>query len=462
MINAFIQGSYVKLDGRKAGVQGESRSKILRLTFSPEWKDLEKSILWQDARGETVVQVPLVPTSAEINEYGGLRIDTRIPGEALAYAGECAFTVTGYDLTDSARTLSAETVMQVEENELAGKEAVNAQDPTPDAVEQLQNAVTKAANDVARFAAAAENSALESRDYMNAATDASLEAEASKEAAASSENDAANWASVAGQCASRSADSLTLVLAAQADVAQDTNEAKAAKAAAETAAEEAQQAKTAAESAKDQANTSAESAAASSTAVADAVKAAQKAADDAAQAARDAKAAADSVQDVSADAEAAKAAAQAATQAMLAAENARLAAETAAGTAATDAANAVNSQLAQHVADAQAAQKAAEQARDEAQAIAAGDFMERTTYDPQGKKTDIFEYVDEKLKDVDFDVTADEVTFADGETFQQKYDSGQLTGPKPAKGTDYWTAADQQSIVADVLAALPAAEGASF
>lgn len=453
----------MKLDGRKAGVQGESRSKILRLTFSPEWKDLEKSILWQDARGETVVRVPLVPTSAEINEYGGLRIDTKIPGEALAYAGECAFTVTGYDLTDSARTLSAETVMQVEENELAGKEAVNAQDPTPDAVEQLQNAVTKAANDVARFAAAAENSALESRDYMNAATDASLAAEASKKAAASSESEAANWASVAGQCASRSADSLTLVLAAQADVAQDKNEAKAAKAAAETAAEEAKQAKAAAESAKSQASASAESAAASSTSVAAAVQAAQKAADDAAQAARDAKAAADSVQDVSADAEAAKAAAQAATQAMVAADNARLAAEaaartaagdaaanvenrlkqyvsdaqsakgaaeqaaenaateavrqaesklagyvtdaenaksaaqSAAGTAATDATNAVNSQLAQHVADAQAAQKAAEQARDEAQAIAGGDFMERTTYDPQGKAQDVFAYADKKL-----------------------------------------------------------------
>ena len=34
-------------------------------------------------------------------------------------------------------------------------------------------------------------------------------------------------------------------------------------------------------------------------------------------------------------------------------------------------------------------------------------------------------------------------------------------GDKPVKGTDYWTAADQQTIVDAVLAALPAAEGVS-
>lgn len=62
--------------------------------------------------------------------------------------------------------------------------------------------------------------------------------------------------------------------------------------------------------------------------------------------------------------------------------------------------------------------------------------MTASVYDPQGKAQDIFKYVDEKLKDVDFDVTADEVTFADGETFQQKYDSGDLTGPAGPAGKD--------------------------
>ena len=35
-------------------------------------------------------------------------------------------------------------------------------------------------------------------------------------------------------------------------------------------------------------------------------------------------------------------------------------------------------------------------------------------------------------------------------------------GKTPVKGTDYWTTADRQQMVADVLAALPAAEGGSF
>lgn len=60
--------------------------------------------------------------------------------------------------------------------------------------------------------------------------------------------------------------------------------------------------------------------------------------------------------------------------------------------------------------------------------------MVATMYDPQGKRTDIFKYVDDKTKDIDVDVTADEVTFADGETFQQKYDSGDLTGPQGPAG----------------------------
>lgn len=36
------------------------------------------------------------------------------------------------------------------------------------------------------------------------------------------------------------------------------------------------------------------------------------------------------------------------------------------------------------------------------------------------------------------------------------------TGYTPAKGVDYWTEADKQEIIDDILEALPAAEGVSF
>lgn len=70
-----------------------------------------------------------------------------------------------------------------------------------------------------------------------------------------------------------------------------------------------------------------------------------------------------------------------------------------------------------------------------ADGIGAGD-MTAVVYDPQGKKTDIFKYVDDALEGVDPDVTADEVTFADGENLQQKYDSGALGGEDGEDGED--------------------------
>ena len=46
----------------------------------------------------------------------------------------------------------------------------------------------------------------------------------------------------------------------------------------------------------------------------------------------------------------------------------------------------------------------------------------------------------------------------------EKGDTGPAgaNGYTPVRGTDYWTAADQEQIVSDVLAALPNAQGVSF
>lgn len=66
------------------------------------------------------------------------------------------------------------------------------------------------------------------------------------------------------------------------------------------------------------------------------------------------------------------------------------------------------------------------------------------------------------------DLPASNVKFSDNQTFQQKYDSGQLTGPAgepgedgytPKKGVDYYTDADKQEMVQSVIAALPVYNG---
>lgn len=76
--------------------------------------------------------------------------------------------------------------------------------------------------------------------------------------------------------------------------------------------------------------------------------------------------------------------------------------------------------------------------------------------------------------------TADDIAFKDGQTFQEKYDNGQLKGDRgepgtdgaqgqpgkdgytPQKGIDYFTEEDKQELVQDVLNALPNAEEVSF
>lgn len=73
--------------------------------------------------------------------------------------------------------------------------------------------------------------------------------------------------------------------------------------------------------------------------------------------------------------------------------------------------------------------------KDGAAGAGTGDML-ASMYDPQNKCTDVFKYVDDTLKGIDVDVTADEVTFADGSTFQEKYDSGELKGQDGNDGSN--------------------------
>ena len=67
--------------------------------------------------------------------------------------------------------------------------------------------------------------------------------------------------------------------------------------------------------------------------------------------------------------------------------------------------------------------------KDGASGEGSGD-MSAATYDPQGKREDIYAYADKAAQNVQ----AENVTFDDGETFQQKLDAGELTGPAGKDG----------------------------
>ena len=59
----------------------------------------------------------------------------------------------------------------------------------------------------------------------------------------------------------------------------------------------------------------------------------------------------------------------------------------------------------------------------------AGDML-KSVYDPQNKNTDIFAYIDDKEIIDEVARTADGTLFDDGESFQEKYDNGELKGEK--------------------------------
>ena len=53
-------------------------------------------------------------------------------------------------------------------------------------------------------------------------------------------------------------------------------------------------------------------------------------------------------------------------------------------------------------------------------------------------------------------ISAEDIAFLDGETYQEKYDKGEFTGKDgytPVRGEDYWTESDKEQIISEVKAA---------
>lgn len=215
------------------------------------------------------------------------------------------------------------------------------------------------------------------KDYAKSGLDALVtQAQTAAEAADKDATDAEAAAKIAAEKAAAVTDDAE----AAAQAARTATEAKAA---AQAACEAAENAKTAAEQA----------ASAAAQAAADEVKATLEVYVTDAEAARDAaQAAAGTAADETV------AAVRGSLQEYVdEANQAKTAAQNAAQTAADDAVAEATQQVAGYVVAAESAKEAAEKARDEAQAIVGGDFMDKNVYDPTGKATDIFSYVDEML-----------------------------------------------------------------
>lgn len=86
-IIANVNGSFVYLSGKNAGVQGEGNATTFVLSFDESWEVYSKRIIWRDARGENPVSILL---------FGDGPYTTSIPSEPLVFPGWCSFTVEGF------------------------------------------------------------------------------------------------------------------------------------------------------------------------------------------------------------------------------------------------------------------------------------------------------------------------------------------------------------------------------
>lgn len=201
-IEVKVNGSYLTLDNKNAGVQHEANVTALRITFDPGWDGYAKKVTWWNAKGQKPVERTL---TADLLE--DILVSTRvylcpIPGEPLEEAGWCTFVIDGYVSGKRMRSVSGELL--VKEADFI-EQADEPADPTPTQAEQLQAQIDSILSDVqedmqaAQAAAnAAESAQAAAETAQNAAESAQAGAESAEDAAALYQSQAEAYAHNAG------------------------------------------------------------------------------------------------------------------------------------------------------------------------------------------------------------------------------------------------------------------------
>lgn len=134
-IDIYVNGSYLRKNHNRAGVQGEGNVTVMHITFDESWAEFAKSVTFWDARGENPVKRTLttdllVDISESLLEY-----NVPIPAEPLLYEGDLTFVIEGYIY--GKRKRSVQDTLIVDAAMIAENEGEPA-DPTPTQAEQLQ------------------------------------------------------------------------------------------------------------------------------------------------------------------------------------------------------------------------------------------------------------------------------------------------------------------------------------
>ena len=153
IINVAVNGSYLTKDSRMGGVQYESNSRYLRVSFDHGWDRYAKKITFWNAQGQDPVEITLTTDKLEDAAKNYRRYLCPIPGEALTEAGEFTFVIDGY--VGGVRQRSVAGSLLCERAPYIAK-ADQPSDPTPTQAEQLQVQIDAIKEDIQGVVQAAE------------------------------------------------------------------------------------------------------------------------------------------------------------------------------------------------------------------------------------------------------------------------------------------------------------------
>lgn len=95
IINVNVVGNHLTRDNNTAGVRGEGKSTVLRITFDESWDEHIKKVTFRNARGENpVTEILGMPISYDENGVGRT-YNVPIPYEPLEVAGSLTFIIDG-------------------------------------------------------------------------------------------------------------------------------------------------------------------------------------------------------------------------------------------------------------------------------------------------------------------------------------------------------------------------------
>ena len=135
VIEVKVDGSRLTKDHGTAGVQHESNSTKLRISFDETWDAFAKSVTFWDAKGKNPTKRLLTVDLLEDVVKSTRVYLCPIPGEALTESGDCTFVIDGF--IDGKRQRSVSDRLKVTAAPYAER-AGEAADPTPTRAEQLQ------------------------------------------------------------------------------------------------------------------------------------------------------------------------------------------------------------------------------------------------------------------------------------------------------------------------------------